>query len=136
MSPSAGCRRRGSSTTWTPPAPPRARGSSSRRARACAAGRVPPPRPGTPRAPGGGAPRVRLNVTGVDEGDWVLRVGPDGVAYAPTADTDRPDVTLTMDVATWTDIIAGRVTAPAAVMDGRIGLEGDVMKALSLEALL
>ena len=79
---------------------------------------------------------MRLNVTGVDEGDWVLRVEPDGVAYAPTADADQPDVTLTMDVGTWTDIIAGRVTAPAAVMDGRIGLEGDVMKALSLEALL
>ena len=79
---------------------------------------------------------VRLNVTGVDEGDWVLRVGPDGVGYAPTTPDDRAEVTLTMDVATWTDIIAGRVTAPAAVMDGRINLEGDVMKALSLEALL
>src|SRR5439155_25732195 len=79
---------------------------------------------------------VRLNVTGVDEGDWVLRVGPGGVQYALTTADDRPDVTLTMDVSTWTDIIAGRVTAPAAVMDGRIDLEGDVMKALSLEALL
>ena len=32
--------------------------------------------------------------------------------------------------------IAGRVTAPAAVMDGRVELAGDVMKALALDALL
>jgi hypothetical protein len=40
-----------------------------------------------------------------------------------------------MDVATFTDIVVGRVTPPAAVIDGRIGLEGDVMKALALDGL-
>ena len=79
---------------------------------------------------------IRLRITGVDDGDWMVRLGDGELSYAATTDADAPDVSLTMDVGTWTDIVAGRVTAPAAVMDGRIGLEGDVMKALSLEALL
>ena len=79
---------------------------------------------------------IRINVTGIDDGDWVVRLAPEGITYAVSTDATPVDVTLSMDVATWTDIIAGRVTAPAAVMDGRIGLAGDVMKALSLDALL
>jgi hypothetical protein len=79
---------------------------------------------------------VRLNVSGIEEGDWVVRLAPEGLSFVPTAEDSPVDVTLSMDVVTWTDIIAGRVTAPAAVMDGRVSLEGDVMKALSLDALL
>src|SRR5207245_500827 len=80
--------------------------------------------------------RIRINVTGIDDGDWVVRLAPEGITYAATTEATPADVTLSMDVATWTDIIAGRVTAPAAVMDGRVALEGDVMKALALDALL
>ena len=80
--------------------------------------------------------RIRINVTGIDDGDWVVRLAPEGITYAATTEATPADVTLSMDVATWTDIIAGRVTAPAAVMDGRVSLEGDVMKALALDALL
>jgi putative sterol carrier protein len=79
---------------------------------------------------------IRLNVSGIEEGDWVVRLAPEGLSFVPTAENSPVDVTLSMDVVTWTDIIAGRVTAPAAVMDGRVSLEGDVMKALSLDALL
>ena len=79
---------------------------------------------------------VRVNVTGIDDGDWVVRLAPEGITYAMTTEASPVDVTLTMDVATWTDVIAGRVTAPAAVMDGRISLAGDVMKALALDTLL
>lgn len=79
---------------------------------------------------------IRINVTGVDNGDWVVRLAPEGVSYAITAEDARIDVTLTMDVTTWTDIIAGRLTAPAAVVEGKVELEGNVMKALALDALL
>jgi hypothetical protein len=79
---------------------------------------------------------IRLNVTGVDDGDWVLRLAPEGITYAVTEEGAQIDVTLTLDAATWTDIIAGRKTAPAAVMEGKIDLAGDVMKALALDALL
>jgi hypothetical protein len=80
--------------------------------------------------------RIRLNITGVDAGDWIIRVAPDGVAYQPSTPEDQPDATATMPVETWTDIISGRVTAPAAVITGNVTIEGDVMTALALEALL
>jgi hypothetical protein len=79
---------------------------------------------------------IRINVTGIEDGDWVVRLAPDGVSYAVTTDGAHIDVTLSMDVTTWTDIIAGRLTAPAAVLEGRVDLAGDVMKALALDALL
>jgi putative sterol carrier protein len=79
---------------------------------------------------------IRINVSGIDDGDWVVRLAPDGITYAATDESSTVDVTLSMDVTTWTDIIAGRLTAPAAVMDGRVELAGDVMKALALDALL
>jgi len=80
--------------------------------------------------------RIRLHITGIDDGDWLVRVGHDGVTYAPTTAGETPDVTATMAVETWTDIISGRVTAPAAVINGNVTIDGDVMKALALEALL
>jgi len=79
---------------------------------------------------------IRLDVSGVEDGDWTIRIGPDGLSVAPSTDGDPVDVTLRMDVGTFTDIVAGRVTPPGAVMEGRIGLEGDVMKALAFDGLL
>jgi hypothetical protein len=80
--------------------------------------------------------RVRLCVSGIDAGDWLLSIGAGEFAYVPmTADSQR-DVDVEMDVATWTDIVAGRVTAPAALIEGRVRVTGDVMKALTLDALL
>jgi hypothetical protein len=79
---------------------------------------------------------IRINVTGVDDGDWVVRMASEGVSYAATTEGAHIDVTLTMDVTTWTDIIAGRLTAPAAVIEGKVDLEGDVMRALALDTLL
>jgi hypothetical protein len=79
---------------------------------------------------------IRLDVTGIEDGDWIIRIGPDGLAASPATPADSPDVTLRMDVGTFTDIVAGRLTAPAAVIEGRVDLEGDVMKALAFDGLL
>ena len=79
---------------------------------------------------------IRLNVTGIDHGDWTVNLSPQGVTYAPTSDDVPPEVTATMDVGTWTEMITGKITAPAAVLGGKITVEGDVLKAMSLEALL
>jgi hypothetical protein len=79
---------------------------------------------------------IRLNVTGVDDGDWLVSIRSGDLEVRPVADGDRPEVSATMDVETWTGIVTGRVTAPAAVLDGRLALEGDVAKAMVFEALL
>ena len=78
---------------------------------------------------------IRLKVSGVDDGDWTIGIGPEGLTVGPSATDQRSDVTLSMDVATFTDIVVGRITPPAAVIEGRIGLEGDVMKALAFDGL-
>ena len=85
--------------------------------------------------------RIRLTVDGGehgDGGDFLLTVGGGELGYEPAGeDADsRSDVRLTMDVETWTDIIAGRVSPPGAAIDGRITIGGDITKALALEALL
>lgn len=79
---------------------------------------------------------IRLAVADIDAGDWRVAISSEGVEYAPTTESDRVDVTVRMDATTWTDIVSGRVTAPAALIEGRVELEGDVMKALALDALL
>src|SRR5439155_15832143 len=87
---------------------------------------------------------IRLDITGVDDGDWMVRVDHGKVEVGPrSADAadggglgGSADVTIRMDVTVWTDIVAGRLTAPGAVMEGKVELEGDVMRALALEALL
>jgi putative sterol carrier protein len=85
--------------------------------------------------------RIRLTVDGGehdDGGDFVLTIGEGEVAYEPAGpDADaRTDVQIGMTVETWTDIIAGRLSAPAAAIDGKVTVGGDVSKALALEALL
>jgi putative sterol carrier protein len=87
-----------------------------------------------------GIPRaaIRLTITGLDDqpGDFVVEVGDGDVAYRAADATTTADATVRMDAATWTDIIAGRVSAPGALIEGRIGVEGDLGKAMALEALL
>ena len=85
--------------------------------------------------------RIRLTIDGGehgDGGDFLLTIGEGDVGYEPApADADqRSDVQLGMSVETWTDIIAGRLSAPAAAIDGKVTVGGDVTKALALEALL
>jgi hypothetical protein len=80
--------------------------------------------------------RIELRVTGVDDGNWLLTIGGGDFAYIAAAPGAASDVTIEMDVSTWTDIVAGRVTPPAAAIDGRITIAGDIMKALALDSLL
>src|SRR3954452_21376637 len=80
--------------------------------------------------------RIRLTVTDVDDGDWVLSIGGGDFTYAAADSAAVSDVAVEMDVTTWTDIVAGRVSAPAAAIDGRIVIAGDIMKALALDSLL
>jgi putative sterol carrier protein len=80
--------------------------------------------------------RIRLTVSDVEKGDWLLSIGGGEFTYAAADESTQSDVSVQMDVLTWTDIVAGRVSAPAAAIDGRIVIAGDIMKALALDSLL
>ena len=90
--------------------------------------------PATIRA--AGTASIRLNVSGIDEGDWTISFDDGVIDIHPRTEADRTDVTASMDVETWTGIVTGRLTAPAALLEGRLALEGDVMKALAFESIL
>jgi hypothetical protein len=83
--------------------------------------------------------RIGLRVTGIEDGDWLLTIGAGELSYRalrPVEGSGGAELTLTMDAATWTDIVAGRVAMRRAVLDGRVRIEGDVTRAMSLETLL
>ena len=84
---------------------------------------------------------IRLTIDGGehdDGGDFLITVGEGELGYEPAGpDADeRAHVSLGMTVETWTDIIAGRVSPPAAAIEGRVTIAGDITKALVLDALL
>ncbi len=78
----------------------------------------------------------RLNIEGADEPDWIVSVDRTGVEFRPGTPGDRRDLQLTMDVTTWTDIVAGRIAAAAAAFDGKVAVEGDLSKIEALMVLL
>lgn len=81
---------------------------------------------------------VRLSISGLKDqpGDFLIEVGDGEVSYRPADESTTADVTVGMDAGTWTDIIAGRISAPGALIEGRVTVEGDIARALVLEALL
>jgi hypothetical protein len=83
--------------------------------------------------------RIGLRVTGIDDGDWLITVGSGELRYRalrPVEGDGAADLTATMDADTWTDIVVGRLALPRAVMDGRIRVEGDMSRLMSLDTLL
>jgi hypothetical protein len=56
--------------------------------------------------------RIRLRVSGVDEGDWLLTFGIGAVKYRmlrPIEGPRWPTSPSDLDAPTWTDLVAGRV---------------------------
>ena len=79
---------------------------------------------------------IRLNVSGVDDGDWLLTIDDGRLDATPTPAGAAAEATVTTDAETWTSIIAGRITAPGAFLENKLSVEGDIAKALAIEALL
>lgn len=86
-----------------------------------------------------GIPRatIRLEVAGPSgEGTWLVTVADGHLSYRRASVVDPADVVVGMDLATWTEMVAGRVTMPVALAGGRITVTGDIFKARALEAVL
>jgi hypothetical protein len=83
--------------------------------------------------------RIRLRVSGVEEGDWLLTFGIGAVKYRllrPIEGPEVADITIDLDAHTWTDLVAGRVAWYRAVIDGRVRVDGDITRLLPLDKLL
>jgi putative sterol carrier protein len=81
-----------------------------------------------------GSAVVRLSVGEVDDGDWLITLRDGQVDVAPTPEGATAEATVTTDAETWTAIVAGRITAPGAFLENKLSVEGDIAKALALEA--
>ncbi|MEO0493823.1 MAG: SCP2 sterol-binding domain-containing protein [Actinomycetota bacterium] len=72
---------------------------------------------------------VVFTIEQVVEGDptirWQLQLGPEGVELDLHASAD-PDVRITTDRETATDIQAGELSAQLAFLDGRLQIGGDI----------
>jgi len=72
---------------------------------------------------------VALTVEQVVEGDpairWQLRLGPDGVGLDRDPSTD-PDIRITTDRETASEIRAGNVAAQRAFLGGQLRIGGDI----------
>jgi hypothetical protein len=83
--------------------------------------------------------RIRLRVSGVAEGDWLLTFGIGAVKYRMLRPIEGPevaDITIDLDAHTWTDLVAGRTAWYRAAIDGRVKVEGDITRLLPLDNLL
>jgi hypothetical protein len=79
--------------------------------------------------------RIRLQIAGFDEGDWLLTVRGAELSYRRTGAGDEADVQVWMDANMWTEFVAGRISVPAALADERVAIVGDRAKATALEAI-
>lgn len=80
--------------------------------------------------------RYRITVTGANEPDWLLEVKGGELAHREWAAPDSADLSIAMDQTTFSDVVAGRRTAPEAMLSGDITIEGDITMAAGLNAIL
>lgn len=100
-----------------------------------------------PRHVAAAAPaRIRLQVAGFDDGDWLLTLQDSGMSYRPFGAPGDPrdvadvageeiDVHVALDATTWTEVVSGRLGVAAALVDKRVTVIGDPSKAYALAAL-
>ena len=69
-----------------------------------------------------------------DDEDFYVTIS-DGTCSANTGNHDDPEITMSMDAETLTEIVTGELDGMAAFMGGRLLAEGDVMLGTRLSQL-
>ena len=76
----------------------------------------------------------QCHITGVENGDWVMRVE-SGQCWITPGEVQQPRATLEIDARDLTDLLSGKLDPLRAFFSGRIQLTGDtnaVIKLLSM----
>ena len=93
--------------------------------------------PGFVSAIGGQTARLQQVVTGVPDGDVRYYVKlEDGKAEVAIGDVDNPDATITQDYDTAKGISTGELSAVAAYMSGKLRVQGNLMKLMTMQGVL
>ena len=78
---------------------------------------------------------VVFRLAGEGGGEFTLEIG-DGAVRGRAGAADAPDLAVALDVSTWRDLNAGRLSAPEAVLKRRMRFEGNFLLGLKLHLLL
>ena len=78
---------------------------------------------------------VTTDFPGVGDKKSFIRIE-DGTIRVGSGETDDPDVTITQDYETATQLDKGELNPQAAFLEGKIKLKGNLMKVMSLQKLL
>lgn len=80
--------------------------------------------------------RVRLEISGFEDGDWLLSVDGGELSYRQAEPDDNPDACVRMDARTWTELVAGRASVISALAGGQVRIAGDPAGAAVLDVVL
>jgi putative sterol carrier protein len=78
---------------------------------------------------------IVFELGGEDGHPYTLRIEEGRVGGSPGA-VPEPDLRVRVDLATWRDLNAGRITAPEALLRRRVKLEGDFLLGLKLHLII
>jgi putative sterol carrier protein len=93
--------------------------------------------PGFVGAIGGQTARLQQVVTGVPDGDVHYYVKlEDGKAEVAIGDVENPDATISQDYPTAKGISTGELSAVAAYMSGKLRVQGNLMKLMTMQGVL
>jgi putative sterol carrier protein len=76
----------------------------------------------------------QLHLTGDNGGVWHIAIADRECSLTPGA-AARPDVTITMSAQDWEALMAGKLDAYTAFLQGRIEVAGDLSLAMKLQGL-
>jgi putative sterol carrier protein len=76
----------------------------------------------------------QLYLTGDGGGAWNLTIA-DGKCHLADGDAERPDVTITISLDEWSQLLSGELDALSAYLSGRLQIAGDLSLATRLPAL-
>lgn len=75
-----------------------------------------------------------FRLSGAEGGNWTLTIADQQCSVAPGL-AEKPDVTISMDVADFLKMVHGELQPVVAFMQGKLKLQGDMNKAMKLQEL-
>ncbi len=76
----------------------------------------------------------QLNLTGEGGGDWHITIA-DQKCSLSSGVAPEPDIGITMQAQDWKELVAGRLNAFDAFLQGKIQIDGDISLASQIQTL-
>lgn len=84
-----------------------------------------------PEAAQGVSAVIQYQLTGVEDGDWIITIK-DGACSVAPGKSDKPTMTLIADAEDFKDVLLGKANGMQYFMAGKLKLAGDLNLAMKL----